>query len=66
LKIHWEGEAVKAREKSVDIKYVYPLPTLSPGQPVQAGQRVVIIAGQRVDLVGRTGTLVKFNTTILF
>ena len=47
--IHWEGEAVKAREQSVDIKYVYPVPLLSPRQPVQAGQRVVIIAGQGVD-----------------
>jgi hypothetical protein len=59
--IHWEGEAVKAREKSVDIKYVYPVPILSPRQPVQAGQRVAIIAGQRVGLVGRTGTLVRLN-----
>lgn len=60
--VHWEGDAAKVGDKNVDIKYVYPVPILSPRQPVQAGQRVVIIAGKRVDLVGRTGKLVQLNT----
>ena len=62
--IAWDGEEMR-RERVYVSKGLAAVPIEQPRRPDQAGQRVAVVGGRRIEL-RRLGTLVRFNTEFSF